>query len=65
MILTKFEISNTPTIFFKPVVALINFVTHLNTLDTVVNNYHIMTTSTQTTQHVFPEQNSKFLSCQD
>jgi hypothetical protein len=46
-------------------VALINFVAHLHTLDTVINNYHIMTTSTQTTQHVFPEQNSKFLFCRD
>ena len=40
MILTKFEIFNTPTIFFNPVAALINFVDHLHTFDTVINNQH-------------------------
>ena len=38
MILTKFEIFNTPTIFFKPVAALINSIAQRHTLDTVINN---------------------------
>lgn len=53
MILTKFEISNTPTIFFKPVVALINFVAHLHTLDTVINNYHMLWPSQQKPWGIF------------
>jgi len=41
MIFIKFEIFNTPTIFFKPIITLINLVAHLNPLNSVVNNYHI------------------------